>query len=80
VRRFGVSVFGMDDLLSQVRSIIDKAVLAVQSVFLFTLLAGTAVLLAAVQSTRDERRYESAMLRTLGADAAPCYGVLASSR
>jgi putative ABC transport system permease protein len=25
------------------------------------------VLLAAVQSTRDERRYESAMLRTLGA-------------
>jgi putative ABC transport system permease protein len=57
----------MDDLLGQVRSIIDKAVLAVQSVFLFTLLAGMVVLLAAVQATRDERRYESAMLRTLGA-------------
>ncbi len=68
VRQFpSVSIFDMDDLLSQVRSIIDKAVLAVQSVFMFTLLAGTAVLLAAVQSTRDERRYESAMLRTLGA-------------
>ncbi|MEY2855485.1 MAG: hypothetical protein RL030_2617 [Pseudomonadota bacterium] len=68
VRRFpSVSIFDMDDILTQVRSIIDKAVLAVQSVFLFTLLAGTAVLLAAVQSTRDERRYESAMLRTLGA-------------
>jgi putative ABC transport system permease protein len=68
VRRFpGVSIFDMDDLLSQVRSIIDKAVLAVQSVFLFTLLAGVVVLLAAVQATRDERRYESAMLRTLGA-------------
>ncbi len=38
-----------------------------QSVFLFTLLAGVVVLLAAVQATRDERRYESAMLRTLGA-------------
>jgi putative ABC transport system permease protein len=36
-------------------------------VFLSTLLAGVVVLLAAVQSTRDERRYESAMLRTLGA-------------
>jgi putative ABC transport system permease protein len=68
VRQFpSVSIFDMDDILTQVRSIIDKAVLAVQSVFLFTLLAGTAVLLAAVQSTRDERRYESAMLRTLGA-------------
>lgn len=68
VRRFpGVSIFDMDDLLAQVRSIIEKAVLAVQSVFLFTLLAGVVVLLAAVQATRDERRYESAMLRTLGA-------------
>jgi putative ABC transport system permease protein len=36
-------------------------------VFLFTLAAGGTVLLAAIQSTRDERRYESAMLRTLGA-------------
>ena len=68
VRRFpGVSIFDMDDLLAQVRSIVEKAVLAVQSVFLFTLLAGIVVLLAAVQATRDERRYESAMLRTLGA-------------
>jgi putative ABC transport system permease protein len=68
VRRFpGVSIFDMDDLLAQVRSIIGKAVLAVQAVFLFTLLAGIVVLLAAVQATRDERRYESAILRTLGA-------------
>ncbi|HXR50751.1 MAG TPA: FtsX-like permease family protein, partial [Steroidobacteraceae bacterium] len=68
VRRFpGVSIFDMDDLLTQVRSIVDRAVLAVQGVFLFTLLAGVVVLLAAVQVTRDERRYESAMLRTLGA-------------
>lgn len=68
VRRFpSISIFDMDQLLNQVRSIVDKAVIAVQSVFLFTLLAGVVVLLAAVQATRDERRYESAMLRTLGA-------------
>jgi putative ABC transport system permease protein len=68
VRRFpSVSVFDLDDLLQQVRSVIDKAVLAVQSVFVFTLFAGLTVLLAAVQASREERRYESAMLRTLGA-------------
>jgi len=33
----------------------------------FTVFAGLTVLLAAVQSSRDERRFESAMLRTLGA-------------
>jgi putative ABC transport system permease protein len=67
-RRFpSVSIFDIDDLLAQVRSVMDKAVLAVQSVFIFTLFAGLTVLLAAVQSSRDERRYESAMLRTLGA-------------
>ncbi len=67
-RRFpSVSIFDIDDLLAQVRSMLNKAVLAVQSVFAFTLLAGLTVLLAAVQSSRSERRYESAMLRTLGA-------------
>lgn len=79
VRRFpSVSVFDVEDLLAQVRSVIDKAVVAVQSVFVFTLFAGLTVLLAAVQSSRDERRYESVMLRTLGASRAVVrQGVLA---
>jgi len=68
VRRFPeVTIIDLDALLAQVRDVMDKASLAVQYVFLFTLLAGLMVLLAAVQATRDERRYESAMLRTLGA-------------
>jgi putative ABC transport system permease protein len=68
VRRFPtVSVFDVDAILKQIREIMDRASLAVQYVFLFTLVAGVVVLLAAVQATRDERRYESAMLRTLGA-------------
>ena len=45
----------------------DRAASAVQYVFLFTFAAGIVVLLAAIQSTRDERMYESAVLRTLGA-------------
>jgi len=71
VREFPtLSVFDVDAILNQIRDIMDRASLAVQYVFLFTLAAGITVLLAAVQSTRDERRYESAMLRTLGASRA----------
>lgn len=62
-----VTTIDLDAILAQVRNVMDKASLAVQYVFGFTLLAGITVLLAAIQSTRDERRYESAMLRTLGA-------------
>jgi putative ABC transport system permease protein len=61
-----VSVIDIDTILEQIKSIIDKASLAVQVVFIFTLAAGIAVLFAAVQSTIDERRFESAMLRALG--------------
>jgi putative ABC transport system permease protein len=71
VRRFPeVTIIDIDALLTQVRDVMDKAALAVQYVFLFTLVAGLMVLLAAVQATRDERRYESAILRTLGASRA----------
>jgi putative ABC transport system permease protein len=62
-----VTAIDLEAIITQVRSVMDKATLAVQYVFGFTLLAGITVLLAAIQATRDERRYESAMLRTLGA-------------
>ena len=62
-----VTAIDLEAVLGQVRDVMDKAALAVQAVFVFTLLAGFTVLWAAVQATRDERRYESAMLRTFGA-------------
>jgi putative ABC transport system permease protein len=69
VRSFpGVTVFDLEAILAQVRMVMERASLAVQYVFLFTLLAGVMVLLAAVQVTRDERRFESAILHALGAD------------
>ena len=68
VRQFpSISVFNIGDLLAQVRGVITRAVNAVQSVFLFTVLAGLTVLLASVQASRDERRFEAAVLRVLGA-------------
>jgi putative ABC transport system permease protein len=67
-RRYpSVTVIDLESVLEQVRSIMDRAALAIQYVFLFTLLAGVVVLLAAVQATREERRFEVALLRTLGA-------------
>lgn len=68
MRQFpAVTVIDLDAILGQVRDVMDKAALAVQAVFIFTLLAGLAVLWAAVNATRDERAFESAMLRSMGA-------------
>ncbi|MGH8444904.1 MAG: ABC transporter permease, partial [Solimonas sp.] len=62
-----VTVLDVDALMSQVRGIITRIVRAVEFIFLFTLAAGLAVLLAAIEGTRAERVRETALLRTLGA-------------
>ncbi|HET7570323.1 MAG TPA: FtsX-like permease family protein [Gammaproteobacteria bacterium] len=63
----GITVVDVGAIIRTVRQIIARASLAVAYVFAFTVFAGVLVLLAAIQATRDERRYESALLRTLGA-------------
>jgi len=79
MRQFpSVTAIDLDAVLGQVRDVMDKAALAVQAVFVFTLLAGLTVLWAAVQATRDERRYESAMLRTFGASRNRVLGGIAA--
>ena len=68
VNRFpNLSVIDVGAVIEQVRSMTDKLILIVQFVFGFAVLAGFVVLYAALQSTHDERDYELAMLRTLGA-------------
>ncbi|WP_018882066.1 MULTISPECIES: ABC transporter permease [unclassified Thioalkalivibrio] len=62
-----VSAIDVSAILAQVRDVMDQATRAVEYVFLFTLIAGLTVLYAAVQATRDVRRREAALLRTLGA-------------
>ena len=76
--RPNVSIVDLDAILVQVREMMDRASLAVQYVFLFSLAAGVIVLIAAVESTRDERRFESAMLRTLGASRRVVLGGIAT--
>ncbi|OOG23879.1 ABC transporter permease [Thioalkalivibrio denitrificans] len=68
VRQFpNVTVLDVRVLMERVRAITDRASLAVEYVFLFTLLAGVVMLFAAIQATRDVRQQETALLRTLGA-------------
>jgi putative ABC transport system permease protein len=68
VRQFpSVTVMDVDSLMTQVRGIMNHASTGIEYVFGFTLLAGLMVMLATIQSTLDDRRRESAVLRTLGA-------------
>ncbi len=68
VRQYpNITLIDVDTIMQRVRSIMDRVTLAVEFIFLFTILAGLAVLYAAIQANQDERRFENAVLRTLGA-------------
>jgi putative ABC transport system permease protein len=54
-------------VLGQVQRIMDQVVKAVEFVFLFGLLAGVVVLFAAISATHDERVFDAAIMRTVGA-------------
>ena len=62
-----ITVFDVDTIVRQVRLVMEQVVRAVEFIAGFTLLAGIVVLLAALQTTHDERRRETALLTTLGA-------------
>ena len=62
-----LTVVDVAAILRQLQSIINQVAQAVQLIFLFTLAAGVIVLYAALASAADERRYELAVMRALGA-------------
>ena len=53
--------------LAQVQQVLAQVIRAVEFLFAFTLMAGLLVLMAAVTSTREERKREFAIMRALGA-------------
>jgi len=68
VNRFpNLTVIDVGAVIEQIRSVTDRLMLVVQFVFVFAVIAGLVVLYAALQATHDERDFELAMLRTLGA-------------
>lgn len=68
IREFpNLTVIDVAAIVRQLQAIMAQVALAVQFVFSFTLLAGVVVLYTALASAADERRYELAIMRTLGA-------------
>jgi putative ABC transport system permease protein len=71
VRQFpNLTLIDVGAILGQLQSVIGQVAGAVQFVFLFSLLAGGIVLYSALLTAFDERRYELAVMRALGAQRA----------
>jgi putative ABC transport system permease protein len=67
IQRFpSITALDVTALMTQVRAIMDRGALAVESVFLFTLAAGLIVLYAGIQASHELKVQETAVLRTLG--------------
>lgn len=61
-----VLAIDVSEIMGRVRAIVDQVARALEFVFAFTLLAGLLTLYTAVVATQDERRYDTALIRTLG--------------
>ena len=73
-----ITVIEVDAIITQVRSIIDRVSQAVELVLYLVLAAGALVLIASIQSSRDQRLKEHALLRALGGTRKLISGALAS--
>ena len=68
ISRFpNLTLIDVGAILAQIQAIMGQVSLAVQFIFLFTLLAGAVVLVSALLTAFDERRYELSVMRALGA-------------
>jgi putative ABC transport system permease protein len=68
VARFpNLTLIDVGAILSQIQAIMGQVARAVEFIFLFTLLAGAVVLVSALLTAFDERRYELSVMRALGA-------------
>lgn len=89
VKQFpNLTIINVAAVLEQLQSLLSKISYAIEFVFGFSLLAGLAVLYAALMATREERVRESTLMRVLGASRKQvvlamlveflCVGLLAS--
>jgi putative ABC transport system permease protein len=77
VDRFpNVQVFDVADILATVQRLIDNFVLAVSFVGSFVMLSGILILMGSIALTKSQRIYESAVLKTLGANRRTLTGIL----
>ena len=73
-----ITVIEVDAIVAQVTSIIDRVSQAVELLLYLVLAAGALVLLASIQSSRDQRLKEHALLRALGGTRKLISGALAT--
>jgi putative ABC transport system permease protein len=62
-----LTVVNLESLLAQLRQILDQTGFAIQSLFLFSLLAGGLILVTALSVSKASRLREAGLLRALGA-------------
>jgi putative ABC transport system permease protein len=62
-----VTILEVDQILKQFKTILEQLTKAINLLLYFALAAGFTVLFAAVYATLDQRIYEGALMRTLGA-------------
>ena len=77
VDRFpNVQVFDVADIIETVQKLINNFVLAVSFVGSFVILSGILILMGSIALTKSQRIYESAILKTLGANRSTLASIL----
>jgi putative ABC transport system permease protein len=71
-----VQIFDVADIIETVQRLINNFVLAISFVGSFVMLSGVLILMGSIALTKSQRIYESAILKTLGADRRTLSGIL----
>jgi putative ABC transport system permease protein len=71
-----VQIFDVADILDTVQRLINNFVLAISFIGSFVMLSGILILMGSIALTKSQRIYESAILKTLGAERQTLSGIL----
>jgi putative ABC transport system permease protein len=71
-----VQIFDVADIIDTIQKLINNFVLAISFVGSFVILSGILILMGSIALTKTQRIYESAILKTLGADRRTLAGIL----
>ena len=71
-----ITIIDVSAILDEVRAMVDKLTRGIEAMFVLALAAGVLVLWAALAATRDERLFDIALMRALGASDAQLRAVV----